>query len=456
MAAFVSDDPDALADPARRSRWSYFARADGERVVVPAGASQAEADRILRTALDQHTEAPRMPTQSEPADNEAPWFRGGWLAAMAYELGHSLEPASERACERDPARPEHRERTPRAMLLRCDAAYAHDGRTGRWWAVGAEEAIRRLPALPDLAGASAERGEWRLGRIRSRTGKDAYRRAVAEAVRAIHAGEVFQVNLAHALRASFQGDPRALFRAMLDAARPAFGAYIEASGRSRLACVLSVSPELFLRVEREGDERRVVTRPIKGTRPGVAGGAAELLHSRKDEAELAMITDLMRNDIGRVCRPGTVRVDEARGLEGCADGRVLHTASTVSGLLRATVSNTDLLRATFAPGSVTGAPKVRAMQMIRALEPRARGFYCGALGLFAMDGQACLSVAIRSATLIGRREGAPGLRGRLEFPVGAGVVAESLPEHEWRETLIKASVLRSLRGSRPREETAHA
>ncbi len=410
-------------------------------MVIPANASPRQAEASLARWLDSGGQ------RRSDAGGSSDWppFVGGWVVALAYELGASLEPAAARRCERDLPLPEHRRRTPQAILLRCDAAYAHDGLTDRWWAVGAPDAIRGLPALGQASAQGAWDREERIGRVRSRTGRRAYEAGVAAVVRAIHDGEVFQANLTHALRAPFEGGARGLYRELLDAARPAFGAYLEFAGPTRLGCILSVSPELFLCVEPGATGRSVVTRPIKGTRRAVPGAAAELLHSRKDEAELAMITDLMRNDLGRVCAPGTVRVDDARALERCADGAVLHTASTVSGRLRETTTNLELLRATFPPGSVTGAPKIRAMQIIRAIEPAPRGWYCGALGLFSDDGHTSLSVAIRTGTLTGVRVGADRVRGTLRFPVGAGIVAESDPAGEWAETLAKASAIRVLR-----------
>lgn len=451
LAALVSDDPDAVTDPGRRSRWTLFARADGKRLTIPASASSARACEVLAGVLDTPTPAP----PKAPPTADEPRFLGGWLAALGYELGFSLEPASARVCERDPPLPQHLRRSPQAIFLRCDAAYAHDALTGKWWAVGSEDAVRRLPRLPEPGEAPEPLARTGIGRISSRSGQARYESSVSSAVRAIEEGEVFQANLAHVLRAPFEGDPRALFRRLLDAARPAFGAYIEWPSRQRLGCLLSASPELFLSVEPDQRGRAIVTRPIKGTRKALPGAAADLLHSRKDEAELAMITDLMRNDLGRVCTPGSVRVDDARGLERCADGDVLHTASTVSGRLRETVSNLEMLRATFPPGSVTGAPKVRAMQMIRALEPGPRGFYCGAIGFFSDSGHIALSVAIRTGTLSGRRAGPSRVRARVQFPVGAGIVAESDPGSEWRESLAKASVFRSLRNDAASKAPTH-
>jgi anthranilate/para-aminobenzoate synthase component I len=298
-------------------------------------------------------------------------------------------------------------------------------------------------ALPDTQGRPALSKPAFVGGWSSSLGEAGYRAAVARAVEYIHAGDIFQTNLAHALRAPFNGPPRDAFAAIAETLRPAFGVYIEDGPRS----VLSVSPELFLDVR---TDRRVVTRPIKGTRPAGETHHGGLLADPKDLAELNMIIDLMRNDLGRVAMPASVRVDEARRIEshhtakperaGDRDGDatgVTHAVATVSAELRSGATLADLLAACFPPGSVTGAPKVRAMQIIDELERNqafpARGPYCGALGIVdARAHTATLNVAIRTMTI--DREART-----VTLPVGAGIVADSDPLAEWRETLIKAA-----------------
>ena len=200
--------------------------------------------------------------------------------------------------------------------------------------------------------------------------------------------------------------------------------------------ILSASPERFLRVS----DRHVETRPIKGTRPR-SGDAdvdraaeAELLASEKDRAENVMIVDLLRNDLSRVCEPDSVHVSQLCGLE--AYRHVLHLVSAVCGRLGENCSPIDLLRAAFPGGSVTGAPKVRAMEIIAELEPTARGPYCGSLGYLGFDGSLDLNILIRTIT---------AGRGWWQFPVGGGVVAQSTPEQEYAETWHKAEgLLRAL------------
>ncbi|RKY26470.1 MAG: aminodeoxychorismate synthase, component I, partial [Planctomycetota bacterium] len=182
------------------------------------------------------------------------------------------------------------------------------------------------------------------------------------------------------------------------------------------------------------------TRPIKGTRPRREDAAAdtamkrELLNSEKDAAELAMIVDLERNDLGRVCEFGTVRVDEARTLETYAT--VHHLVATVTGTMREGCDIVDLLRATFPGGSITGAPKIRAMEIIDELEPTARSIYTGAIGYIGLDGRADLNIAIRTLLLDGSR---------ATFQVGGGIVADSQPEAEYQETMDKGmGIMRAL------------
>ncbi len=194
--------------------------------------------------------------------------------------------------------------------------------------------------------------------------------------------------------------------------------------------VLSASPERFLRVEPGGD---VETRPIKGTRPRGLGPEHDaalgqaLTESAKDRAENLMIVDLMRNDLSRVCAPGTVRVPELFAIEQYAT--VHHLVSSVVGTLAPGSDALDLLQAAFPGGSITGAPKVRAMEIIAELEPVQRGLYCGSVGYWSVTGALDTSIAIRTAV---------ALSGRVYFGAGGGIVADSDPEQEYRETLDKA------------------
>jgi para-aminobenzoate synthetase component I len=268
--------------------------------------------------------------------------------------------------------------------------------------------------------------------LTSNFSRDAYLGAVGRVIEYIRAGDCFQVNLAQRLLYPSEEPPLELYL-RLRARNPAtFAAYFDLGDFT----IASASPERFLHVE----DGEVETRPIKGTRPRGAtpdeDGARiqELLHSEKDRAENIMIVDLLRNDLGRVCRYGSVRVAGVCRLESYRF--VHHLVSEVRGRLRTGLGPVDLLRAAFPGGSVTGAPKIRAMEIIAELEPTARGPYCGSLGYLGFDGTMDTNILIRTLT-VGR--------GWVQFPVGGGIVADSVPECEWEETWHKAEgLLRTL------------
>ncbi|HUJ62511.1 MAG TPA: anthranilate synthase component I family protein [Kofleriaceae bacterium] len=236
------------------------------------------------------------------------------------------------------------------------------------------------------------------------------------------AGDVYQVNLARRLvaRVAAPGDPLALYAALAAVAPAPYGALLEADS----ATVISGSPERFL--ASVGD--RVETRPIKGTRPRGPGGAAELAASAKDAAEHLMIVDLERNDLGRIAETGSVRVDALGYIVELP--ALYHKVSRVSARPRDDVGYAALLRALFPGGSITGAPKVRAMQLIDELEPVRRGPYCGALGYFGADGAFDLALAIRIGVLV---------QHELRVHVGGGIVADSDAADELAETELKAA-----------------
>ncbi|MEL7089934.1 MAG: anthranilate synthase component I family protein, partial [Planctomycetota bacterium] len=258
--------------------------------------------------------------------------------------------------------------------------------------------------------------------------------AVQRGLDYIAAGDVFQVNLAQRFSSSFVGSTRGLFLRLAAASPAWYGAYIEprsTPSRPSPKVLCSTSPELFLQLDAD---RTVTTRPIKGTRPATAD-PDELRAAEKDAAELNMIIDLLRNDLGRVCRYGSVRVTQPRTVE--SHPTVHHGVATVTGRLHRSRGLRHLLRGTFPGGSITGAPKIRAMQIIEELEPVRRGPYCGAIGMATSLGStitARLSIAIR--TLVVDREAE-----HVHFSVGGGVVADSDPAAEYEETLDKAAAL---------------
>jgi para-aminobenzoate synthetase component 1 len=340
-----------------------------------------------------------------PSDPHAPPFQGGWIGVLDYELGVAFEPAA------GPA-----QRPGAARWLRCDDAIIYDRMNRRWWAVGDP---------PELAAAHSD-GDFAVGPPRLTLGADEYRSRVVRVLDYIRAGDVYQVNLAHHLEADFKGSARSFFLALAASAEPWYGAYVQ----TPTGAVCSASPELFLAYDPR--TRRLATRPMKGTRPAAAGRSA-LETSPKDTAELNMITDLMRNDLGRICELGSVVVERRRDLErhATSDAALFQATATVSGALRRGTTLHDVFAATFPGGSITGAPKIRAMQIISELEGRRRGVYCGSIGFISDSGHAAFNIAIRTASIS---------RGIISYGVGAGIVADSDPAAEWRETLDKAGV----------------
>jgi len=289
-----------------------------------------------------------------------------------------------------------------------------------WWETGAlSECLRDTPGEAVEIGpfaASTERHEFLtgVGRIKEWIG----------------AGDIYQVNLSQAFEAEVSGGSLfGLYETLRDASPAPMAAWLSLDGRE----VLCSSPESFLKISGRGIE----TRPIKGTRPRFADAdedrrsAYELQTSTKEIAELVMITDLLRNDLGQVCEFGSVEVAEMLQLESLA--QVHHLVSTVTGTLRPDTDDIDALAACFPGGSITGAPKKRAMEIIRELEGKPRGIYCGAIGWLGYHGESAFNIAIR--TLV--RDG-----DRLTYQVGAGIVADSDPAGEYEETLHKAAGIR--------------
>lgn len=257
--------------------------------------------------------------------------------------------------------------------------------------------------------------------------RSAYESIVRQAIDYIAAGDIFQVNLSQRFSVGLRRQPSDIYDRLRERSPSLYGALLNYEDHA-LVCN---SPELFLSVRRQSDgSRRVVTRPIKGTRPRAAGMDIELRDSVKDQAELNMIVDLERNDLGRVCRVGSVKVSQRRAIE--AHPTVYHGVATIEGVLRDDVSFVDLLRATFPGGSITGAPKIRAMEIIEQLEPTRRGPYCGAIGYLAANGEMEFNMAIRTIVVND---------GLAYVSVGGGVVADSYPAEEYGETLVKARAM---------------
>ena len=432
----------ALLESARRGRagrWSFLV---AEPVAVLDGSTPGDDPFAeARAALVRLDRSPLPPG--------APPFAGGLVGHLAYDLGRRLERLPTGAID-DQGLPD--------LRLGLHAwAIAWDGRDGRAWLAGRAidgDGVALARAL-DGVRARAEsalrvplRGEPAFPRLTFRSEVDrAEWMARVEAVRAaIAAGELYQANLTRRLVAPFDGDPWPVFRRLRAGEPAAFTAYLDLGrapsglgaasrpghegARGARRAIVSASPEPFLALDAAGGVR---TDPVKGTRPRGRTRAedralaAELLASEKDRAENTMIVDVLRNDLGRVCRPGSVRVPRLWRLERTPS--VQHLVSTVTGRLAAGLDAFDLLAATFPGGSITGAPKIRAMELLESLEPVRRGPYCGAALWVDAGGAMGSSILIRTFVADGRR---------LTLHVGGGITWRSDPAAEWEETRTKA------------------
>jgi para-aminobenzoate synthetase component 1 len=366
-------------------------------------------------------------------------FCGGAVGYFSYDLCHFIE--------RLPSTAVDDLKLPECYLAFYDSIIAFDHQQGRTYIVSSgfpaeDEAARkrraqaRLEELKELilSGRSADAGSPGTApsgdeiALKANFSRRRYLEAVAAAREYILAGDIFQVNLSQRFEAELAAPPYELYR-QLRLVNPApFAAYL---GFDEVA-VVSASPERFLRLS--GD--RVQTRPIKGTRRRGATLAEdatlanELLSSVKDRAENVMIVDLERNDLGRICRYGSVKVTELAVLENYPT--VFHLTSTLEGRLSPGKGAIELLQATFPGGSITGAPKVRAMEIIDELEPTRRSVYTGSIGYLGFNGDMDLNIVIRTVLVKG---------GKAYFQVGGGIVYDSEPEAEYQETLDKARAL---------------
>ena len=371
-------------------------------------------------------------------DREEPPFTGGLIGFFGYDLAPRIELLPRKAA-RDSQVPDIRF----ALYDTVVVVDRVDGSATLWtcdfYAEGPSESARRLDVWKARLDRPIEPSVGsRLSAPTSNFTRDGYLEAVRRALDYIAAGDVFQINLSQRFEAKGFVDPLDLYLRLKARSPAPFAAFL---GWDDFA-VVSSSPESF--VQTQGD--RIVTRPIKGTRPRGSTAAEddqlrdELLASEKDRAELTMIVDLERNDLGRVCEYGTVKVAEALKIESYA--QVHHLVATVEGRARMGLGRIDLIRAMFPGGSITGAPKIRAMEIIDELEPTRRGLYTGAIGYFG-NGTSAFNIAIRSMVVEGNL---------VRFQVGGGIVIDSVPEAEHEETLHKARGLLEAvegRGARP-------
>jgi len=417
------------ARPGRNARWSYLT---ADPIAVLESPAAGPDPFAVARGLVGRLDAARV----APAD--LPPFLGGLVGFLGYDLGGTLE--------RLPAIAPADQDLPPLRLALHDWVVAWDRRTGSAWLGGRtlDGDVRRLDrrlddvharlTTPGRPSADVVQMEPLLTlTFRSGLSRRQYEAGV-QAVRGhIERGDIYQANLTRRLETPFEGDPWELYRRLRTGDPSLFSAYLDLgagplSGRPR--GLLSASPEPFLSVDADGV---VKTDPIKGTRPRGRTRAQdrslarELLGSAKDRAENVMIVDVLRNDLGRVCRPGSVRVPRLCRLERTAT--VQHLVSTVTGQLAEGHDSFDLLAASFPGGSITGAPKIRAMEILEGLEPVRRGPYTGALGWIGPDGAMQTSILIRTFVADGRR---------LTLHVGGGITYRSDPAAEWDETVDKA------------------
>jgi para-aminobenzoate synthetase component 1 len=361
---------------------------------------------------------------------DLPPFQGGAIGYIGYEFGWTLE-----------------RRKPPVASIGDDAHFAFhdlvvafDHVARRCWVVASgfpeitsenrrQRADARIARCLDVLRRPRATPERRAPDVRWHPdmSPETYRAGVDHVRDYIRAGDIYQANIAQCFTAAVPEAvaPWALYRALRDANPAPFGAYLSCGPRQ----ILCTSPELFLR----SDGRHVETRPIKGTARRVADPAADrevaarLIGSRKDRAENVMIVDLLRNDLSRVCASASVHVPVLCGLETYAG--LHHLVSSVTGELAPGRDALDLVEASFPGGSITGAPKIRAMEIIGEIEGRPRGVYCGALGFLGFDGAVGFNIAIRTIVVES---------GRMELRVGGGITILSDPDSEYEETLTKA------------------
>ena len=404
LIALVSPPDDAPA-----ARWSILAEPDAWSRVAADDDPRAWLDALVARCDIAPDACPDLP------------FCGGWIGVIDYAFGRRLEPAA-RGARAPSVLPDS------TAFAWCPSALLHDRVTDTWCAVGPDADALAARALT-AAAAAPPPVDAAIGPVTASFTPDAYLTAAEHALEAIAAGDVFQLNLTQQFTAPAALAPRPFAARALAQHRPRYGALLDLDDATT---IVSLSPELFLHVDPAS--RRVTTMPIKGT---IARGddPRRLSDSAKDAAELHMIVDLMRNDLGRVCGYGTVRVPDGRRIE--AHAAVQHGVATVTGVLRDACSIADLIAATFPAGSITGAPKIRAMQLIEDLETDARGAYCGAIGWIDRRGALALNVAIRTMTVRGAR-GAGRVDGVITYGAGGGIVADSTALGEYQECLLKA------------------
>jgi len=420
---FASLDNPAILGAAQfssdRNRYSYFAAEPVE--IFAFFSNEKEPLEKLRIVLSKyHLE-----------DGIDGVFTGGWIGFFSYDLNAFLEniPAADDDIE-----------LPLIRLCFYDKIICFDHLENCFHLFAIEfsgDANGKIAQLEDILNKAADVEDEQIFKpcdsfdireFRSNMTKDYYLDAIAKTKKHIYDGDVYQINFSQRFGADFNSQPYKLFLWQNGFNPSPYSAFIDAGDYK----IVSASPELFIDI----NNGSITTCPIKGTRPRTHNKPIdeknynELVDNEKEKAELDMIIDLERNDLGRICRPGSIKVAKRRAIETFST--VFHAVATIQGQLKEKIDFTDILKAIFPGGSISGAPKISAMKIINDLEPTARGLYTGSIGWIDLKGNACLNIAIR--TII--------IKDNIAFAqTGGGIVADSDPQAEWNETLIKAKAL---------------
>lgn len=425
---------DSRATDLTRGRYSFLGILPFEMLIVKQEENQDPFEMLKE----------KVKAYSLPKIEELPPFQGGAAGMLGYELGHYLEKLPPRRIKDNPF--------PECLVGLYDLVFAWDHTLQRAWIfssgfphreephrqIHAQKRLQEALALVDCAKEikSPCQFNFSLEEIISTFTQTSYEQAVNRVKEYIRAGDIFEANISQCFSTTWLADRDSfdLYRILHNINPAPFSAYFE----YKEFAIISASPERFLKLTKGVVE----TRPIKGTRPRHSDGqidkqqAEELEQSEKDRAENIMIVDLMRNDLSRVCLPHSVKVKQLCKVESFSS--VHHLVSAIEGKLKPALTAVDLIKATFPGGSITGAPKIRAMEIIHEIEPYVRGPYCGSIGYIGFNGDLDLSITIRTLVKSGER---------LTYQVGGAITIDSDPQEEYRETLVKATVLqRALTG----------
>ncbi|WP_018998249.1 aminodeoxychorismate synthase component I [Hirschia maritima] len=428
----LRDLPFAMLMHGKGKRWSYICAQPLETILFRGDGTQSDA------ALCRLEQSLKKLEFVRP--KSAPPFCGGWAGLLSYEFGRSILPKLQEG-------PDFSAWPDLALGLYDQVlAFDHEEKRARLYIWDWEQIGRSSQRKETLVDALKREGKLNHNpnvlcdeMPTPREELEHYKTKIQKTVDYIHAGDCFQSNISQAFDFTLSEGvhPYHLIKRLNETSAAPFSSYFRLDG----LVLASNSPERFLKTRLGIDgELYVSTKPIKGTRPRGKSDAeditlaSELLSSEKDRAENLMIVDLMRNDLSRVSIPGSVKVPKLNALESFAN--VHHLVSTVTARLQDDKGPVDLLRAAFPGGSITGAPKIRAMQIIAEMEDAARGPYCGSLLWVSPDGCMDSSILIRSTAFSELNDGWKG-----EFRVGGGIVADSVPEDEYQETIHKGQAL---------------